>query len=111
MQNTITLSIPTTKTLKLSLTLKFFWVLVLAAMMALFLVCVFQLNAYTREFYLIRNQESRLQQLTQENKMLEINFSKSNSLNNMGSYVENQVFEKVNQVEYIRVFESTALAR
>jgi len=43
--------------------------------------------------------------------MLEINFSKANSLNNIGSYVENQAFEKVKQVEYIRVFESTVLAR
>ena len=111
MQNTITLSIPATKTLKLNLTLKLFWLLVLAAILSLFLVCVFQLNAYTKEFYLVKNQENRLKLLTQENKLLEINFSKANSLNNIGSYVENQSFEKVTQVEYIRVFESTALAR
>jgi len=111
MQNTITLSLPATKTLKFSLTLKFFWLLIIAAILSLSLVCVFQLNTYTREFYLINNQENRLQQLTQENKMLEINFSKANSLNNIGSYVENQAFEKVKQVEYIRVFESTVLAR
>ena len=111
MQNTITLNLPATKTLKFSLTLKLFWLLIMAAIFSLFIVCVFQLNAYTREFYLINNQENRLQQLTQENKMLEINFSKANSLNNIGSYVENQAFEKVKQVEYIRVFESTVLAR
>jgi len=108
MQNTITLSLPATKTLKFSLTLKFFWLLAAAALFSLFIVCVFQLNSYTREFYLIRNQESRLQQLTQENKMLEINFSKANSLNNMSGYVENQSFERANKVEYIWVFESYA---
>jgi len=40
--------------------------------------------------------------------MLEINFSKANSLNNMGGYVENQAFERANKVEYIRVFGSYA---
>jgi len=48
MQNTITLSLPATKTLKFSLTLKFFWLLAAAALFSLFIVCVFQLNFYTR---------------------------------------------------------------
>ncbi len=109
MNNTLVLTLPISKTFRLGLSLKIFWVSGLLITLSLLIVCIFQLNAYTREFYLIQEYERNLGQLTQENKMLEINFSQANSLRNMGNYA--QIFEKAEKVEYIRVLESTVLAK
>lgn len=80
-----------------------------AVIFSLLVVCILQLNAYTREIYLIRDYESRLVQLETDSRSLEVNFSKVNSLNNMGNYA--QTFEKAEEIEYIRVMEGTALAK
>ena len=99
MNNTHVLTLPT----------KFFWVLFAAVVFSLLVVCILQLNAYTREIYFIQDYESRLVQLKGEGRFLEVNFSKVNSLNNMGNYA--QSFEKAEEIEYIRVLEGTALAK
>lgn len=111
MQNTTTLRLPAIKTLKINLSLKIFWLLALAMLFSLFITCLFQLNSYTSEFYLIKKQENRIHQLSQENKLLEINFSKASSLNNIGGFVENSGFERIKQVQYIKVLEGTALVK
>ncbi|MDD2696636.1 MAG: hypothetical protein PHE52_00560 [Candidatus Pacebacteria bacterium] len=94
---------------RLNFRLKFLWILLSSVVFSLLAVCVFQLNAYTSQVYLISDYEKKLNYLNQENKMLEINFSKANSLVNIGNYVQN--FEKANKIEYVRVLESTALAK
>jgi len=109
--NALVLSRPVFKVLKINLSLKLFWILVSVVILALLIACVFQLNAYTREFYLTQEYQNKISQLLQENKMLEINFSQLNSLQNIGSYVQNQVFEKAEKVEYIQLLGGTALAK
>ena len=110
MQNTIALKMSAIKILKLNLTLKILWLLVLAAGLSLFIACLFQLNAHTGEFYLIKDQENKLRQLTQENRLLEINLSQASSLNNIVGFLEGREFERVKQVHYIKVLEGTAYA-
>lgn len=73
------------------------------------IVFIYQLNAYTSEVYFIQSSEKKINEFTQENKTLGINFAKANSLWNIGNYVQN--FEKAGQIEYIRVLESTVLAK
>ncbi len=107
--NTLVLALPISKTFRLGLNLKIFWIFIVFLIFSLLVVCIFQLNAYTEEFYLIQEYERNLSQLTQENKMLEINFSQADSLKNIGNYA--QIFEKTEKVEYIRVLESTVLAK
>jgi energy-coupling factor transporter transmembrane protein EcfT len=109
--DTLVLNLPFLRIFKISLNLKFLWLFIFLIILSLLIVCIFQLNAYTKEFYLIQNYEKKLNQLTQENKNLEINFSQANSLKHLGSYLENQVFEKAERIEYIRVLEGTVLAK
>ena len=111
MQRTTTLNLPAIKALKLNLPLKILWLLALTVIFSLFITCLFQLNAYTREFYLIMSQENELKGLVQESKLLEINFSQASSLNNIEAFRESQGFERVKQVQYIKVLEGTALAK
>lgn len=102
----ITINAPS---LKLGLNLKLCWTLVFLAIFFLLLFSVFQLNAYTSEIYFIRDAEKQASLLSQENKVLEINLAKADSLWSAGEYVHN--FEKAGKIEYIRVLENTALAR
>lgn len=108
MNDTYVLTLPITRTFKLGFSFKFFWVLLAAAIFSLLVICILQLNAYTREIYLIQDYESKLVQLKTEGRFLEVNFSKVNSLNNMGNYT--QAFEKAEEIEYIRVMEGTVYA-
>jgi len=111
MNNTLTLSLPISSTSRFRISLKVLWIFILILTLSLLAVCIFQIGAYTKEIYLIQNYEKKLNQLTRENKILEVNFSEVNSLNNVGNYVQNSVFEKANKIDYIRLLESTALAR
>jgi len=60
---------------------------------------------------LIKNHEKKLDEITKENKNLEINLIKSNSLGDINTQIEEKFnelgFERVNQIHYIRVLEST----
>ncbi len=91
------------------LNLKFIWVLTALVVFSLLAVSVYQLNAYTAETYFIYDAEKKTAALSQENKILEIDLAKANSLWSAGEYVQN--FEKTSKIEYIRVLENTALAK
>lgn len=79
-------------------------------MLALLVFYIFQVNALTKETHLIQSCEKKLSQLSGENEALEINFSKVNSLTNIENYLQNQNFEKVSQVKYIYILESSVAA-
>ncbi len=112
MNNTLTLSLPILLTSRFRIKgFKVLWIFISILTLSLLVVCIFQISAYTKEVYLIQNYEKKLDQLTRENKILEVNFSGVNSLNNVGNYVQNNGFEKTNKIDYIRLLESTALAK
>jgi len=112
MQNVLTANLPISiMSIRLRVNLKILWFFSFLTLLSLFVVCIFQLNAYTKELYSLQNYEKRLDQLTQENKLLEIDFSRANSLANMGGLIQGQAFEKAGKIEYIRILESTALAK
>ncbi|MBL7142539.1 MAG: hypothetical protein ISS83_02705 [Candidatus Pacebacteria bacterium] len=94
---------------KMKLSLKLVWLVVLTAMFSLLISSIYLLNAYTSEVFAANQYEKRISQLSEENKFLEINLTKAGSLQNMGNYVQN--FERAGKIEYIRVLESTALAK
>ena len=77
--------------------------------LSLLVTFIYQLNAYTEEIYLISSSEKRISQISQENKILEINLTETNSLRNLNKYVQN--FERAGKIEYLRVLEGTALAK
>ena len=95
--------------LKGKFSLKVLWILTLFFTFYLTIITVVQINAYIREVYLLQDYGNQIDQLTKENKILEINLSKDNSLNNINNYVQN--FEKAEQVDYIKVLDSTVVAK
>jgi len=90
---------------------KTFWILSSILILALSLFCIFQANSLAREVFLIKSYEEKLNQLSENNEILEINFAQSNSLENIGNYLQNKNFEKVSQVKYIRILESSVVKK
>lgn len=80
------------------------------SILALLVFYIFQVNALTNETYLIQSCEEKLGQLSGENETLEVNFSKANSLTNIENYLQSQNFEKVSQIKYIYILESSVAA-
>jgi hypothetical protein len=74
-------------------------------------ISIIQVNAYTKETYAIKGYEKELAQLQEETSLLEINFSKANSLNNLDQQAEGQTFVKADKIEYIKLFQGTAMAK
>lgn len=115
MYNAITSIFPfssiSAKSNKLNFASKMLWFWLFLTAFSLVIACVYQINAQAGETFLIKEYEQKIAQLTEENKSLEINFSKSVSLENIGTFVQNQTFEKTAKMEYIRVLEGTALAK
>lgn len=109
MQNSLITTLPLSIPFKLTFNLKILWSLIGLLVFSLILITIVQLNSQAREFYLIKNSQALLAQLTQENKSLEVSFSKENSLANINNYLT--YFEKVNKVEYIRVLQSSVAAK
>jgi predicted membrane protein len=72
---------------------------------------IFQVNALTKETYLSKNYEKNLAQLSSESETLKVDFSKVNSLSNLENYLQNGNFEKVTQVKYIQILETSVAAR
>jgi hypothetical protein len=85
--------------------------LIAGAALSFVALCVVQVNSYARDTYLIQEYQNRIAQLSDENKTMELNSLSSNSLVNMGTYVQSQSFEKADKIQYIKILEGTAVAK
>lgn len=104
MNNTLTLNQSLSVIRPLGLNLKAILILTFISIISLLVVHIFQINSYTREVYDLKNYDKKLANLSQENAVLEINFSKANSLENVETYLKSQGFKKVSQVKYIHIY-------
>lgn len=82
--------------------IKFFFFSLIFLLFSLSIVSVWQINAYSRDIFLLQSYGQKLNAMSKENKTLEINFNKSNSLKNFADYIENQPFEKAVKIDYIQ---------
>ena len=97
---------------KLSI-LTIFWTINLIFFSVLLIFYILQVGTLTQKIYLIADYEKRLEKLSQKNEVLEIEFSKSNSLANIENYLIGENFVKANasQVKYLQILESTVVSK
>lgn len=95
------------------LNLKIIWLISLFSVILLLGFYIFQIGLLTQKIYLIKIYEKNLTNLTGQNKILEINLSKSDSLNNITNYLLNGNFVKTNanQVKYLQILGGTVVAK
>jgi len=77
----------------------------------LFLLYIFQVSDLTQKIYLNKDYQKRLKRLSEENEVLVISLSKSDSLNNIENYLIRGNFVRANpgQVKYIKILEGTVV--
>lgn len=97
--------------LRYKLNLKVFLILNLILITGLLVFYIFQINENIKNTYLIENYKGNLNKISQENKILENNLLKSNSLINIETLAENLNFEKMTDVRYIQMMGSSVVAK
>jgi len=106
-------ALPYSPTIVRSLSLKQRWSLRIflifgcILVLTLYLFYIVQVNQLAREQFLLQDYKEKISQLLEHNEALKIDWSKSNSLNNIEDYLQNHNFGKVGQVSYIRILESS----
>jgi hypothetical protein len=93
-----------------TITLKNFWILSIALVLSLSVIYVIQIGGLARNKYLLRTYEEKLVSLSKNNKFLDIDFSKMNSLSHVDQLLaENSGFVKTNNVKYIEIAENSVV--
>lgn len=83
--------------------LRIFWLLMSILITTLLIFYIFQINAITKDFYVLKTHQKQLAELSQENKNIEMSYSQTNSLKNIESLVKTLDYRKVEKIHYIRV--------
>ena len=108
---TRTLALNPPISLSSALNVRFLYVLMFISIIGLLGFYIFQVNNLTQKIYFNQGYQKDIKQLSQENKFLEVNFSRANSLKNIEAFVQAQNFERIGHVKYIRVLESMVAAK
>lgn len=107
----LVLTLPLGSSLKFAFNRRSLYVSMFGIVVSLLVIFVLQVNAYTKEMYLLQDYQQKIGQLSEENKYLEIDFAKADSLENIGGFVQNMTFEKADNIEYIKLLDATVLAK
>ena len=110
MSHTLILNQPISINFKLNLALKLVGLSLFISIIVFSVFYVLQINALTSENYLLNSQEKRVAEMKREAEILKINFAKANSLDNIEIYFQNQNFQKISQVKYIRILDTSVAA-
>lgn len=95
-----------------TIALKNFWILSIALILSLLVIYIIQVGGLARDKYLLRVYEKELVFLSKNNKFLDIDFSKMNSLSHVDQVLaKNSGFVKTNNVKYIKIAESSIVSR
>ena len=109
MNNTLTLNPSILIRHRLNLNLKLFWLPIFIITIVLLVLYIFQVNFLAHQTYLIKDFEKKVEELSKEEKLLEITLSKMDSLSNIENHLLNENFVKANpnQIKYIQILESS----
>ena len=95
-----------------TIALKKSWILSIALILSLLVIYIIQVGGLAKDKYLLRVYERELASLSRNNKFLDIDFSKMNSLSHIDQVLaKNSGFVKTNNVKYIKIAESSIVSR
>jgi len=75
--------------------------------MSLLAFYIFQITAVISEGYQVQDYQKKISKLSEENKILEINSTKINSLENIDNRIQGLGFERINKTHYIQILGSS----
>jgi predicted PurR-regulated permease PerM len=91
---------------KLKFSFKILFILSLVLVITLLTFYIFQINDLTSKAYQVQNSQKKINDLSSENETLEIELSKSNSLVNIETLIQEFNFEKAAKIHYIQISEN-----
>ncbi|MCK4453734.1 hypothetical protein KAU51_00035 [Candidatus Parcubacteria bacterium] len=90
---------------------KLFLLFSLISIISLLIFAIIQVNQITRESNLILTYQENIKELSQRNQDLEIKLFQNNSFESIELLAQNLNYEKVGKIYYIKILESTAIAK
>jgi hypothetical protein len=93
-----------TKNLNLNITL---WVPTIIITLLLSISYIIQVGALSQEIYLTQSYREKLSVLSENNKLLDISFSKMDSLSNIDEHINGSRFVKSENIKYVRVLDGS----
>jgi len=97
--------------LKWKIILNLFWFLSIISIISFLVFYVFQVTSEASARYSIQKYEKKLEQISKENKILEIGMVETNSLNNILAEIGKLNFEKTEKVHYIQVVNNQVVVK
>jgi hypothetical protein len=94
-----------------SLSSRIFWITMIGFLFLFLSFYIFQVGTMIQKTSLIKEHENEINYLVKHNKELEFSFSTNNSLKNIEESLEELNFEKITQVDYIRVMGTEVAAK
>jgi len=95
-----------------TIALKNSWTVGFVLILSLLVIYIIQVGGLAKDKYLLRAYEKELVSLSRDNKFLDIDFSKMNSLSHIDQVLaRNSGFVKTNDVKYIKIIESSIASR
>jgi len=93
------------------LSLRIFWILSCILISSLLVFYVFQINEITKGGYLTKNYLKKIDALSQESKLLEINFAHTSFLGDAEEKAQSLNFERVEKIKYIEFLEGSLVTK
>jgi len=91
--------------------MKLFYTFGFVLVLTLLVFYVFQLNTLISQTHKVQLYQERLQELSESNKVLEVQLAKLNYLDNIPAKSQELGFERVGAINYIQVLDTVAAAR
>ena len=107
---TLTHSLPNSKTVSLKfpgINWKLFFILGFVVFSVLIIFYIFEINELTKGSYLIKNYEKQLKGISEQSRVLEMSFAKTNLLASIQDKTKELNFEKTRQVKYIQILDAS----
>ncbi len=90
---------------------KIIWIILIATALLSLIFYLFQISSMLKAGFLLNDYEYELIKLNQQNRALEIELSRSVSLNNIEGLIEELNFEKIGSINHIKISENFITAR
>ena len=110
MANTLVLNLPAPVRYRLTLDFKIFYLIGLS-IIPLLIFYFIQISSMASEGYQVRNYQHSINELSTENKVLEVNLSQINSLAGIDNRIQEMGFQKVGEISYIQLLENSVVAK
>ena len=110
MSNALILSLPISMKYRLTLSFRFFY-LIFLLLIPLLVFYIFQINSVVSGSYQFQRYQRITDELTGENKFLEVSSANINSLENVDGRVQELGFEKIDKIHYIQIIEGSAVTK